>query len=423
MKRGTFLAVLVLTAFLIRFGMVWALRDLSEGPTLRHGADGVEYNSLALQVANGNGYVGPSGHPTSFRAPGFPLFLAALYFVAGPDYPLIYVVFCLLGALSCLLTYLLACELVPEGTARIAAVLAAVYFPLIYYASMFASENVFVPCLALCVWLFLRHLRTRSIPALALAGLALGWAALTRPFALLLVPVLLGLLVGHQVRVRRLRPLAPVVLVVAFLAILLPWTVRNYLAHDRLVLVATNGGSTFYGGNNDLVLSELRYLGNWVTTVKLPGRDLIEATPDEVSHDQMEWQLGWQWCRQHLRSLPLLWLYKFCRLWLPDLDSANRSYVLAQVLGYSPFLVLFVLGLVRRLRYGWSTPWLVIDGALMATILTGLIFWGSPRFRDANAPLLMAFAALGWQVIVLRKTKSRDPFTTAAEPVVSCTRS
>ena len=31
-----------------------------------------------------------------------------------------------------------------------------------------------------------------------------------------------------------------------------------------------------------------------------------------------------------------------------------------------------------------------------AKALTALIFWGSPRFRDANAPLLVAYAALAF---------------------------
>jgi len=35
----------------------------------------------------------------------------------------------------------------------------------------------------------------------------------------------------------------------------------------------------------------------------------------------------------------------------------------------------------------------------MATIMTALIFFGEPRFRDANAPLLMLYATLGAKVV------------------------
>jgi hypothetical protein len=38
---------------------------------------------------------------------------------------------------------------------------------------------------------------------------------------------------------------------------------------------------------------------------------------------------------------------------------------------------------------------MVVHGAVLATLITGLIFWGSPRFRDANLPFLMLYAAVG----------------------------
>ena len=41
-----------------------------------------------------------------------------------------------------------------------------------------------------------------------------------------------------------------------------------------------------------------------------------------------------------VQQLPLLGVYKFVRLWLPDLYSANKKYVALQVAGYTPFLIL-----------------------------------------------------------------------------------
>jgi heme A synthase len=43
---------------------------------------------------------------------------------------------------------------------------------------------------------------------------------------------------------------------------------------------------------------------------------------------------------------------------------------------------------------------MMAHGIIAATIITALIFWGSPRFRDANLPLLMAYAAVGLQTIL-----------------------
>jgi 4-amino-4-deoxy-L-arabinose transferase-like glycosyltransferase len=393
-----FLAAVFIVAFLIRLAAVVTLRDMHAGPSPQFGADPVEFDSLAWNVAQGAGYVSDTGNPTSFRAPGFPFFLSALYAIAGRHYPLVYVALCALGAVSCVLTYFLARELLPAPASRWAAALAVVYVPHVYFATLLLSENLFVPCLALVAWLFLRHLRTGSLTLTAAAGLCLGVAILTRPFALLLVPILLLILATRHWQARTLRGWpAAAALLLCTAVVVAPWTLRNQRVHHHAVLVATNGGSTFYGGNNDKVASLSPAVGTWVSTRSLPGRDQIDATPDEVAHDQLEWRLGIRWVREHLSRLPLLLAAKAVRLFLPDVDSANRKYVLLNVIGYTPFLVLMLLGFVRIAREPSlrTTPWMLIHGIMLATLLTALIFWGSPRFRDANMPLLVLYAVLG----------------------------
>jgi 4-amino-4-deoxy-L-arabinose transferase-like glycosyltransferase len=386
----TYLALLLALAFLVRAGAVLALRDIHQRPTGVSTADDVEFDVLARNLAQGKGHADAAGRPTSFRAPGWPIFLAGIYAVAGERPWVVYALCCALGALSCALSYLLAREVTDEATARVAGALAAVYLPHVWFATMFLSENLAVPCLALGLWLFLRHLRTGATWEAALAGLVLGWAALTRPFALLLVPILLVVLLRQTGRWR-----AGIVLATLAAAVVVPWTVRNHAVHGRLVLIATNGGSTFYGGNNGRVASEVRLLGSWISTTELPHRDLIEAAPNEVEHDKVEWRLGLAWVATHPGRALLLVPLKLARLvfWLPDFDGGGVMSYAARALGYGPFLV---LGLVGWWRCPWRGPgWVAIHGALLATALTAVVFWGSPRFRDANAPLLMVYAALG----------------------------
>ena len=195
---------------------------------------------------------------------------------------------------------------------------------------------------------------------------------------------------------RRFPLRAGLVLGLIFLGVIVPWTVRNYKVHGKQVLIATNGGSTFYGGNNGRVATEPKQFGHWISTTELPDRDKIEATPDEVSHDQMEWGLGWQWLKENPHYWPHLVVCKVARLcfWLPDLDPANK-FVRAAC--YGPFLLLFLAGMwtCLRKRDFWTPAWIAVHGAMFATVLTAVIFWGAPRFRDANAPLLMLYAAVG----------------------------
>ncbi len=195
-----------------------------------------------------------------------------------------------------------------------------------------------------------------------------------------------------------------VTLAVATVIVVAPWTMRNFRVHGQLVLVATNGGSTFYGGNNDVVAAKTKAIGTWVSTRKLTGRELIDATPNEVAHDKLEWQLGRAWLHEHPSQVPLLMSAKVARSLLPDVDSPNRKYVLLNLVGYTPYLLLMLVGIARCVlhRELRSNKWVVIHGT---TIATALIFWGSPRFRDANLPVLMVYCAAG----VCRLSKRAEP--------------
>jgi 4-amino-4-deoxy-L-arabinose transferase-like glycosyltransferase len=403
-NKSRLILIIFFAAFFIRLLAVLALRDIHAGPTRAFGADGIEFNELAHQVAIGNGYAMPPGHPTAFRAPGFPLFLAGIYFLAGQSYPLVYVVFCALGAAACMLTFLVASELVGQALALVAGAFAAIYFSSVYDATIFASENLFVVCLGLSVWLFLRYLKNGSSPELFLSALSMGFEILTRPFALLLIPLFVSVLLWKMWRGQRVHLVQVLLFAVIPLVVVAPWTIRNYTVFHRFVLVANNGGSTFYGGNNDRVLHDPHYYGGWISTTELPYRNLIDAAPNEVAHDKEEWHLGIQWIEGNARSVPLLSIYKLVRLWLPDTASGNRKYVVMQLIGTTPFLVLVLIGLFRCLRYRryWSEGWVVAHGVFAATVVTALIFWGSARFRDANLPVLMVYAAVGVQAMMPR---------------------
>src|SRR5581483_10837071 len=174
------------------------------------------------------------------------------------------------------------------------------------------------------LWFFLLSLQRGSAVLLAAAGAMMGAVALCRPVGLLFLPALgIALWRVPGMTLPRLAARAAV-LAAGALVLLAPWAVRNYDVHGRLVLIARNGGSTFSGADNDVVLHDRAYLGSWISTLHLPGRALIDSMPDEISHDAMEWRLGKQWVRDHLAQMPLLSVSKLARYWLPDLSSGNR---------------------------------------------------------------------------------------------------
>jgi 4-amino-4-deoxy-L-arabinose transferase-like glycosyltransferase len=268
---------------------------------------------------------------------------------------------------------------------------------------------LYLVCFGLSLWLFLRYLKNGSSWELLICALSLGWGILTRPFALLLLPLFGCVLLWNMWKSRRFRFGQAVMLAVIPLAVVAPWTFRNYEVFHQFVPVANNGGSGIYQGNNDRVLNEPYYMGSWISTTELPYRNLIVAEPDEVSHDREEMHLGVQWIKGHLRSMPLLCTYKLVRLWLPDISSLNRKYVLLQWVFATPFIIFMLIGLFRCLsqRRYWTQEWVLVHGIIAATVFVTLVFFGSPRYRDANIPVLMIYAAFGVQALLPRKIAQR----------------
>ena len=127
LSTAQYLIALAAAAFLVRLAAVLLLRDIHEGPSGGPSNDDVQFYRLGRSLAAGDGYCLVPGKPTSFRAPGYPFLLAAVFASVGDHPPIIYVLNCLLGALSCVLAYALGRELLSEGLARLAGALGCCY--------------------------------------------------------------------------------------------------------------------------------------------------------------------------------------------------------------------------------------------------------------------------------------------------------
>ena len=371
-------------AVLIRLLVTFWLRDLHAGPPMDPSADEFGFNHFAETLARGQGYVDIGGAPSSFRAPGFPLLLAVVYRIFGVNYAIARVTLCMLGGLAAVAAWILGRRFLGERGGRLVGVLTAVFIGHVWFSTVFLSEALAALLLIVGLWLFIRFLDRGSLVWLALSGLVLGYCALTRPFGLLFLPFYgLILLLRRQTGV--LAALAPLVVFgLAFIAVIVPWTVRNYEAHGHFVLIATNGGSTFYGSNNGVVSSRPRLFGYWVSTVGLPGRNEVEAEPTEYDHDQKEWKLGEAWVQAHPARAALMVPFKLARLGvgLPEFNGGHRYYLWLRIAGYAPYFLFMVLGfgVVLTSRNYWPRQWLVVLLPVQVNPVTAAIFSGLPAF-------------------------------------------
>ena len=252
--------------------------------------DEVEYLSLARNLAAGRGYdfddhlkqshVQPFG-----RAPGYPVFLA-LTGGGGNSYDAtpasVKVAQSLAGAAGVVLIALAAFRMGGRRPAMAAAAIAAVHPPLTWIAGYAYSEAIFWPIgltLAMTTSRLL-ELRGASSWKLAIGAGALTAAAiLVRAATMLFVPITVAWMLWKG------QPRLAVLWLVGLALILGPWTVRNVAFHGRFVLVASDGGVTFWTGNNALATGEGDMAAN--PHLKLANQALRAAHPG-LSEEEFE---------------------------------------------------------------------------------------------------------------------------------------
>lgn len=403
-RRWIAIAALVGLTLRLAFGLFyWTNQPLTR--------DEREYLSLARSLTAGRGYVYDheilSGPVEPFgRAPGYPAFLALVgggRSVVSVVPTSVKVAQSVVGAIGVILIAALAWRLAGPRAAVAGAAIAAVYPPLVWVSAYAYSEAVFWPFGLLVVWSIDRltphhpALRTRAFAAGMLSGAGvLLRAALTTflPLALLWLALRRGL-----------RP--AVLYVVGVALVVLPWAVRNYEHHGRLVIVASDGGVTFWTGNNPLATGEGDMAAN--PTLK-EANAMLRAQHPNLNEEQME-PIYYREALAWIRANPATWLSLEAKKLFylvvpigPSYTLHSTRYLVASVVSYGALLSLAVFGFGRLGVARVHTPglWLLFASA----VAVALVFFPQERFRiPVIDPTLIVCAAALWSD---RRTGRRD---------------
>jgi len=363
-----------------------------------------EYLSLARSVAAGRGFVyddAVQADPFG-RAPGYPTFLAltggGARVTDAVPIP-VKLAQSLIGAFGVVLVGLIAFRLAGRRAAQIAAMVAALYPPLVWIAAYAFSEAIAWPVGLAVAWQFDRAMAAerrhpsvegRGNPTRAglACGVIAGLGALIRPAGLFF------LVVAGVWLIWRRRLTFALALTGGALVVILPWTIRNYAHYGRVVLIATEGGVTFWTGNNPLARGE----GDLAANPDLKREhQALRARHAELSEEQMEpvyYREALAWIGGH----PLEWLALEVRKLLylvvpagPSYRVHSTRYYVASVVSYGLLVPVAIAGLWRLGRARSRTPglWLLWASAVGVC----LVFFPQERFRiPAIDPVLIICA-------------------------------
>ncbi len=366
--------------------------------------DTVFYYTSATQLFK-DGYLQPLSlvkAATASWPPGYTFFLAALFKVFHPHVSIAWGANIALGSFTCVALYYLARLLVDFRTALVAGLALALFPGHVFFSSMVLSEVTFtflVVAALLLVALAARSHGRRAVWLLLMLGVIVGAAALVRGqglYLLALAALYWWLEAGGWRRAARWTALSAV----AALAVLTPWTIRNYVEMHHFVLISTNIGGNLYVGNFDGATGHMVFgAGDWARTryqdlapedreVAVNNALLREGLKFMFSHPIREMQLTGSKIRglfeddeEALRGIPNHQAGE-------TIPHADRIADVANVY-YFAAIALSGIGL-----FLWRRRWraLLLPILAVAVFTLGeLPFFTDPRF---HYPMLPAFAFL-----------------------------
>lgn len=387
---------ILIVALLVRIGVIFFLSprlDAKEPLSI----DASSYHQLAQNLVERRMYISTVDPPYdpdlpgTFRPPLTPFFLATIYALCGVNLFWGRLGLGVISALSCGLVFVLGERLFGRVVGIVAGVIAIgyplllllVHLPLTETLSLFLTLLLLTGC-------YLYDSQRHQIVLLACGlGILLGFLLLNKFINIIVFPCLVAwaFLKIPTNTLKRLLILG-IITVIAGLVVL-PWTIRNYRILGFLVPVNTNGGWTFYLGNNPYTEKNLTALeqgisNGWIVPLEVfePFADL--DFNDTRAYEQRAVQLAFAFIRNHPdQFLSFAWR-KLRIFW------SAYPHLLDKLTWY-PLAVLSLIGI--GLSFAAWKKYLLLYLLIVSSMAVPVMFTSMPRFRAPLLPYLMLFAS------------------------------
>jgi 4-amino-4-deoxy-L-arabinose transferase-like glycosyltransferase len=397
-NRNALLLAVLAVSLIVRLGAVARIDDPQNVPRSLGESDAPTYFVLADNLLDGTGYrYSEDEAPTARRTPGYPIFMASVFKVAGRNFNAVRIAQCVLDTISTYLVFAICLIIFGSHIAGILAALAyAVYPPAILGATYILSETLFTFLLLIFAVTCVLGMRARQYPLFAVSGIFFGLATLTRPSALPLPFVLLVIALIW----RRDLWKGFLILALAFSLTMLPWGLRNKRDMGKFIPTSTLVGGNLYKGNH------LPTQGAYFMSTDSLLTDEIRAEiagASEVKRDSVLQAEAIKMIRANRGRTVLLAFKKIPRLWFNlgyGREPSKKSLAIAGL--HAVFLALGIYGLFRG-RAGTRHLSIVPITTIVLSTALYMAVAAEVRFVFPLIPLLLPYSAYGLTAVFKRE--------------------
>lgn len=350
-------------------------------------SDALGYDHQAIGILEGKGF-SEAGKPTSSREPLYSLFLAGIYYFFGHNYTVVRIIQAILGALVCVIIFLLAKKLFDTRIAILASILAAFCPSLIKISEKLLSENLYTFMLTIAILLLLKQIKAKDYKCLALLGITLGIASLIRS-VMVFFPLFIAVFMGKRLVPKgyniKKRIFAIFILIFFFILPILPWAVRNWTMHHKFIPIVTRTGLGLY---YSYFPKDGKIYGFNISDENTEKAKLLGS---ETKESNFLIKLTLKFIKEHPWRVLRLELLKTAYFWTPFDWEIIGNGIYNYTYGFIfPFFIFGTIVMYKRFR-----ELLVIYLPVLYAFILALITYGSPRFRLPIEPYLIILASAG----------------------------
>ena len=377
-----------------------ARRSLIDGGGLIR--DELDYQEIAVSIANGDGFSRSGGKPTAFRAPGFPTFLAIIFIVFGYSIYVGVLANIMISALTVIPLFYLASKLFSIRIASIACLIYSFYPLSIFWSNGIYTEPLFVFLLITSFWLFVINV-SEKIKGFyqILFFIFLSFASLIKPYILVFfVLYILCYLIKKRLNFWEITG------IVMYIIIFSLWPIRNYYTLGKFSL-GSNSGLNFWVGSAGKIKHGLTFISGGTYNYEKELLKDVDNPEDEFSVQNMFMHKAFETIKDHpfeylkVVFFKILWMWKFWPL---------KSSILKFLVYSGGFLIIYVPAIIvflnKRYRVGIfeskkiKSAFYFLLGLILVFTIVSAVYWPLGRFRYPIDIVILPFTAYGINVIL-----------------------
>jgi len=201
--------------------------------------DSDRYSTLGRNIVNHGKYMVDGVKPDIYWAPGYPFFISFIYKLFGINNTGIRIVQAVLSSLVIIFIYLICAKVFNKRIGMISSLIVSIYPGFIGYSGLVLPQILASFLLTLFILLIVKF--NLKIRIDFILGLIAGYLCLVRSEFVLFMPILFLIIAKNGQKPKHL-----IIIFIIMCSIISIWSMRNYKAFGKFVLISTHYGDTLW---------------------------------------------------------------------------------------------------------------------------------------------------------------------------------